>query len=592
MESLRKGEQETRRFTLEVADQDEAELAVTGRVFPDYHSAIAYAEGRNYRSFLPSADMVTAITKQINDGMYARFELALERGEGGFTAKREWLNTLLVQALKDTSTPASLDVAARLAAITELDPLFGGDRAGMPPVPAAVSARAAEGLKDFRSDGNLSKPIGFFTWTPELVSIFTRDRWLQGWFGEDKRAWLSQDGVISPVGDRNLASGAYLAGLLGGEAGPAHAKTLDFYRRMTNPLSGYSPKDLAQLLPAGKTLTDAVTDPAVRSQMLARSQSAKTPFLQYWAILPPSTSPESELFYRLELAGQLQPGQDRMQVLIDSIRAGKLSLAPTADSGLYAYQQHALEALLTVASLPEGDKLTYGPLYQKRLEEAFKTGLTKARETHAKQLDNPPLSRGVSRPNWPAWVVEPLPTYYERLAASYGFLKTAVFPQFHSDFTSQAKVLTDGGAEGTLSLAAQLDQAEKLTRGLAALAKAEVGLAPVADAALVADAVAWLQTLDADPRLGADTRVAVPVNQYKDGRGQRWMQYWGTAGVTLTKVKASRAGANDETYLLANDKFIFFERPYAAGPLNRMEYRQILDSSATLDQALQRLKGT
>lgn len=586
LDTLLAGQADGRRFTLEIEDFDTAEAELTNRVFPDYRSAIAYAEKRQHNAFLPSADMVTAITKQINDGIYARLEMALEQGEGGFTAKPNWLDALQRKALADIGTPAKLDVAARLAGTAVLR---GTPQAPSGPrQPQAVQDQLVPALKEFQDDPILSKPIGFFTWNAQLSAIFQRDRWLQGWFGEQKRAWLSQDGAISPEADRHLESGAHLAGLLTGDAGDAHEKILTFYKRMTNPFSGYAPKDLAKLLPAGRTLAEAVTDAALRAQMLERSRTTKTPFLQAWAILPPSTSAESELFYKLDAAGLLKPGQDRMQVLIDAIRSGQVSLAPNAESGFYAYQQHALEALLKVGSLPESERVTYGARYQKRLEEAFKTGMTKARETHAKQLDNIAMPTSVRL--GPSWVVEPLPTYYDRLAASYGFLKTMVMPQFQADFTNSAKVLVDGGAEGKLTLADELAAAESLTRGLAALAKAEVGMAPITDPAQVATAAAWLKGLGTDVRLGVDTRVSVPVNQYRDGQDRPWMQYWGTAGVMLTKVKV--AGGGEQTYLMATDKFLFFDRPYAAGPLNRTEYRQILDGSATLGDALKKLQGS
>jgi hypothetical protein len=60
----------------------------------------------------------------------------------------------------------------------------------------------------------------------------------------------------------------------------------------------------------------------------------------------------------------------------------------------------------------------------------------------------------------------------------------------------------------------------------------------------------------------------------------------------LTKVKATQEGGRgDQTYWLVTDKFIFFDRPYKAGPLDREEYRRILDGSGTIGEALRKLKG-
>jgi hypothetical protein len=601
LQNLLAGDTDTRRWQLELDEPEGKESELINRVFPDYRSAIAHAESLGTANFLPSADMITAVTKQVNDGLYARLELALEKGEGGMPAKPAWVRAVLDALLKNqpaaeaqsdnpyVATPWQ-DVTGRMWGARELEPRFTTQTT---PVKATPETVARGGLLTFKADPILSKPLGFYTWTEQLQAIFTRDRWLQGWFGDDKRAWLVRDGDVYPNADQYLSSGALFNTNLTVETRQDYEKLLAFYRRMTNPFSGYSALDLETLLPSGKTMADAVQDAGVRRAMIANAQNAKAPFLKYWAILPPSTSPESELFYKLDAAGLLKPGQDRMQVLIDAIRGGQLSLAPTADSGFYAYQQHALEALLKVTQLPEGQKVVFGEKYQKRLEEAFKTGMTKARETHVKQLDLfPAPTSAAPMPQGPAWAVEPLPTYYGRLADGYRFLRTAVLPQFSSSFRASAHVLQDGGSEGTETIDEAVDQAEQVMRGISELATAGTGIASVSDAAAAAKAADWLRGIGKDRRLGLDTRVAVPVNQYVDGNNQAWVQYWGTAGVTLTKVKATnQGGSGDKTYWLVTDKFIFFDRPYQAGPLNREEYRRILDGSGTLGEALRKLRG-
>src|SRR5205085_10419804 len=112
------------------------------------------------------------------------------------------------------------------------------------------------------------------------------------------------------------------------------------------------------------------------------------------------------------------------------IRAGRVSLAPKADSGFYDYQQHALEALLTADKNPEAAKVAFGPKYLKRLEEAFKTGLAKARETHAKQADVVGATSVHLPPTKPRLFVEPLPTVYLRYGAIYDYLERQVLPLF------------------------------------------------------------------------------------------------------------------------------------------------------------------
>lgn len=566
IERLLEGETGQGPFELDLVEFETADEAVSHRLFPDYRSAIAYAEKQGVTNFLPSADQINAITKQINDGLYARLELALENGEGGFQAKRQWLKAWLHQV-------HHVDVAARLAGALQI----ANERQA---VSNEVQQRAQVGIDAFLSDPMLSRPIGFFTWSEALRTVFVRDRFLQGWFPQadgSQRAWLVSDGQVADGAENNLSAALEAARGLTGSARDGYSRTLAFYQKMTNHFSGYSPLDLEGLVPQGRSLAEA----------LASIQSAPEPFLKYWALLPPSTSPESELFYRLDQLGLLKPGEDRMEALIKAIKSGELSLAPTAGSGFYAYQQHALEALLRVAQLPEGGVVTFGESYQKRLEEAFKTGMAKARETHAKQLDLFP--QRTSAPAMPAgFVAEPLPTFYERLAKSYGYLKHEVLPLFNEDFLTSTRILEDGGMTGTATLADAVEEAELLMQGLAALSRADLGLAavPEKDKAAATLAGNWLQQIGKDTRLGVDTRVAVPVNQYLDDKGQAMVQYWGTAGVTLMKLRmAPKGSAGDKTYWIATDKFLFFDRPYAAGPLDRDAYRRILDGASNLEAA-------
>lgn len=573
VESLLKGTTGAGAYQVDLVDFEPSDAAISHRLFPDYLSAIAFAEKQGVTNFLPSADQVNALTKQVNDGLYARLELALENGEGGFQAKPEWLQAWLHQA-------STLDVQARLAGGLQLS----GTK---PSVSAAVSTRAQDGIAGFEQDLMAAKPIGFFTWSDPLKTIFRRDRFLQRWFPQpdrSDRAWLVKDGRVVANAEANLQEGLAAARALTGPARQSYEKTLSFYQRMTNPFSGYSPLDLERLAATGKGAPD----------ILSAMQTASSPFLKYWALLPPSTSPEAELFFRMEQIGTLQPGEDRMQALIDAIKTGELSLAPTAQSGFYAFQQHALEALLKVQTLPEGGVVTFGEAYRRRLEEAFKTGMAKARETHAKQLDLFPAPG--SAPALPmGFVVEPLPTFYERLANGYAFLKQQVLPLFEQSFLTVTPILTEGGVAGQTTLAGAVDEAEMLMKGLSILSQADLGLQAVSatDNAAATLAGRWLQKIGSDPRLGVDTRVAVPVNQYTDSTGKPMVQYWGTAGVTLSKLRVAPKGSTtDRTYWIATDKFLFFDRPYAAGPLDRDAYRRILDGAINLEAAKTALENS
>src|SRR5258707_570485 len=109
------------------------------------------------------------------------------------------------------------------------------------------------------------------------------------------------------------------------------------------------------------------------------------------AVFPPSTSRETVLFETLFPAG-LPANADLMNELVQAIRSGKVDLRPTADSGWYEYQVHALETLLLPEKGAEHNKLLLMKAYKKRMLEAFRATITKRRETHVRQLATPGLA--------------------------------------------------------------------------------------------------------------------------------------------------------------------------------------------------------
>jgi hypothetical protein len=592
LESLQRQMKETRHFRFDVQDFTPEEKALANVAFPDCRSAIAYAEAKGEKRFLPSADLVGAVLKQVNDGLYARMELALERGEGGLPAKSVWIRKLLDTSLKDLATPSQNAVASRLAGSL----ILTGET---PTLPVSVQTDTTAALADFDKRPALSLPLGFYAWTSDLQKVFRRDRWLQTWGPKNTRAYFSVAEAPVAAADTNLVDGLTAAAMLDPDSEKAIKATNAVYEVLTNNLSGYTPADLLRFLPTGKTVADALVDPSVRQAMLRAilADPMEMPS-RFWALLPPSAAAETALFERLKASGKIRNDADLMQVLIDAVRQGTVSLQPKAESGFYAYQQHALEALLNTKSLPEGKPVIFGDRYLKRLEEAFKSGLTLARETHVKQLDSGcGWFRGCPKsvpppPPKPSWVIEPLPTHYERLANAYQFLETRLLPLMSPAFVAEAKILQEGGADGDQSIGDAIRWARQLNQGLAILAKAEIGIEPVANASETETAATWIRQIGQDPRLSQDVRFVVPIDQYQDQKDVTHTKYWGTAGVTLYKVQIrfdKDEYALPTDYVILANRFIAFERTGDGPPLTRDAFRRVLDQSTTLEEAKQRL---
>ena len=142
--------------------------------------------------------------------------------------------------------------------------------------------------------------------------------------------------------------------------------------------------------------------------------------------------------------------------------------------------------------------------------------------------------------------------------------------------------------------------AKQLMFGLYLVACDELGLVPEAEVPepekALAAAKLWLAGYQHDPLITYDTRVAVPVKLSADE--PRMVTYWGTAGVTMTKVQFTfdhkpdgSTESEPATYFVAADKFISFQRPLAKGLLDRAAYRQVLDGAPSLSEAMKRLSG-
>src|SRR5262245_6220717 len=118
-----------------------------------------------------SAAMLVQKAKAFDDGIYAAVERAAQDGAGSFHGKRAMLDAIrkrLEDVNRDEVGPATSSpfAAARVAKQDVFVP---------PLLKDLVETQAAV----FQSTPESSKPIGFYTWSDELRSIFRQDRILQ-----------------------------------------------------------------------------------------------------------------------------------------------------------------------------------------------------------------------------------------------------------------------------------------------------------------------------------------------------------------------------------------------------------------------------
>src|SRR5207253_6708622 len=116
--------------------------------------------------------------------------------------------------------------------------------------------------------------------------------------------------------------------------------------------------------------------------------------------------------------------------LVAQVQAGKINLKPKQNSGWYDYQTWSLEPLILPDTTPEAKHLEFGEEYRGLLVELFKGVLALTRETHIKQLENPPEASAAPPPKEkiklfiaPEVSVEPLATAYLRRAIAYQFVR-------------------------------------------------------------------------------------------------------------------------------------------------------------------------
>jgi hypothetical protein len=470
----------------------DAQLLVLNRSYADAIAAVR-ASPLNWETILPSVNMVDGKAKQFDDGLYAALEQASFQGKSPKLPNRVAIVRRLFGRVGPNS-PASPFLAAGLALVGEK-------------VKVANAVEKDRRLSEFMANEVQSKPIGFYTWSKSLSDGFRFLRFFQ-----------------QPLDQRDLA---LVRALLQALADDKQLKSdyqsaLAFDARMTNPAEFQS---LAELFEKNKDAIKSVSLPPGRAT----------------ALFPPALSAEAQLFRKLFPVGLL-PGANLIRSLIARIRSGEVDLAPRPNSGWYDHQVFALETLLLPEKGEESPKLLLTKLYKMRMLEAFKSLMTKRRETHVRELGYPTGAAAPPSLIAPRLRVEPCPSFYLRTARAYSFLAAFLESALGDELLGSLHGLREHG-ERPQNLRDELASMRDLFYGLYFLSAEDIGLKPklVDDEPAERDrcermATEWLGKAFADPDIAADTRVSVPV--YVDLDATR---LWATLGVRMARLTASFA---------------------------------------------------
>ena len=509
--------------------------AVHGKIFPSRGAALAALGGA---PTVPSIEVVNGALKPFNDGLYAAVELAAERGDASLVNKHQLLLDLLAELVARSTSGQAPERAPALAAAHHVATALtlAGESSALP---EGLAVAAADAAARFEAETMHSKPIGFYGWTPELQTIFTRDRWLQ-------RRYLP--GTSSDVSFDALAE----LGVLVAQPGPlsaAYRRSLDLYTGLTDPFFDADPFSLSPLVPDPSALGDlASVEARFAATLPVRYPDA--PFCNPGlAAFPASESAENRMMRRLLCGGELVQGETLLDGLIRKIQSGELDLTPRADSGFYDQQLYALESLLVPEKASESQHLLLTRAYKQKLVDTFKSLLIQTRETHVKQVGtiNATAASGPPTPIeftvYPKLLVEPFPTYYLRTARAYRFLQGVLDTVLGPEFLQTTPRVLEGGARSELNLGEELAAKERLLYGLHAVSADSIGMAPELaqdelaafplDAARVA-ARDWLANVANDADIARDPRVSLPV-AIADGDAI----YWAVVGVKILHLHAS-----------------------------------------------------
>jgi hypothetical protein len=593
----------TATFQLEVPEditeettQGKNEKITDPLLYPDFITA---ADNADY-IVLPSFELCGERGKFFDDGAYAAVELQLEKGLKALEGGKVAFLTRLYQQLANKESQASDVVkgAYHRALVFATAGLILSNPDGTPPaelnISKALLKEAQAKIDEFRKKPLYSKPLGFYNWSPELQTIFTRDRFLMTKLDTSKMEELT---LVLALTDA-VATDTVLSA--------EHDFVVNLYSRLTNPPSVLSTTEIESVAP---DCAAVLADSAKLEQLRVKLNPSPDASPQEFALFPPSRSKEVDLANKLGGIPLLQG--NLMDLLIQYIKEGKISLAPTTDSGWYEYQQFALECFLKPQETPEGSKLIMNEGYIKRLEEAFRSMLTQARETHVKQLDYgketsamPPQFKIDVSPNL---LLEPMPTYYLRVAQGYGFLNWVLESNLGKETLANMYGLREKG-KADESLDKELASIRELFYGFYLEACMDIGLTPqpLTEKSLdpgkaIDRAEKWLGDWRSDPLMAQDIRVVVPMGPTGEDSLNCWcvlgirplvvnVNYQNLPTITCDNPQAHlNVNYSSQTYSILVPVFAEVVVP-GETPYTREEFRALCDKYKTKEKIIKALE--
>jgi hypothetical protein len=301
-----------------------------------------------------------------------------------------------------------------------------------------------------------SKPLGFYTWSEDLVRVFHRDRFLQQEL---------EDAEAEPLWQAIRSDGALRAG---------YVHHLHRIARLTNPFSRAS---------------------------LAGGGGSPLPVKR--AVFPPSTAAENHY--------------SSLAAFFEAVRAGTCNLDPAPAGGFYAHQIRAIDPLLRPDAFPEARARTIDAEYAAVLEHLAAANLFLARESHVKQLAIPaPVAVAQTATRWihPSIKVEPLPSHYAFVSEAFRFLRTVVREGWGEEALAVAQRRASGPIATTL--AEGIDEVIDLCDTAARLSLRELG--GEIDGPDIEAWRARLSGLWTDPDATGDARGMVPLGFTPEGQ--------------------------------------------------------------------------
>lgn len=427
-----------------------------------------------------SAGTLIYKAKLFDDGLMASIEKILQNGLGPFMGKRAFLKKLAEDLLDQFPEPPE-DGSNKAVGIVLAACRLGGISLDNEKVLKNWNEYLNQFLTEFEINPVLSRPTSYYTFDEELKKIFKQDRILQ------TPLKLLED----------LKSAQSVADTI--KADPALFNTyltyLEIIAKISNPLR----------IPDLRILFGDISDDNIKFD------------IEVAAIVPPIVSHEEELLAKI--IGPGNPVPEKFSLLdefIKFIKARKVSLRPTSDSGWYDYTTWSLAPLVSLTSMVESKHLEFDDSYCLLLEELFRGKVNPLLEQVQEAQKQPEIESSSTPPRIqvqiePVLHVEPLPTFYYRRGFSYRFIKNVLLTIFDEDQLHSLKRSSING-EAKEDLFTELEFMENLFFGAHRQTCTDLGMDPAqTPEESLAVFNGWASHYLTDIDLNQENRVMIPI---------------------------------------------------------------------------------